>query len=309
MYPGDELACVCSEQSGVLTSDQAVAILGRGPVRGHLKLGRWRRICSGVLLTGNGKLTTEQQRWAAVLVAGPGAMLAGPAAAAAGGVDGLRTEPVAVLIPAARSASRRVPKLAPDMPRVRVYRSAVLPKEHQLPSRPPRTTVARSVVDAAAWAPGDRAAQLVIATACQQRRVQPWQILDVLSVLTRVRRRALIRSTAADIAGGAQALSEIDLLRLCRRFDLPEPDLQQRRKDADGRTRYLDAYWREWQLHAEVDGAHHMSVAHWSSDMLRQNKMWIAGDRILRFPAWLVRTQPAEVAAQLEAALRGGSPR
>lgn len=28
--------------------------------------------------------------------------------------------------------------------------------------------------------------------------------------------------------------------------------------DASGRIRFLDAYWREWQLHAEVDGAHHM---------------------------------------------------
>jgi hypothetical protein len=46
-----------------------------------------------------------------------------------------------------------------------------------------------------------------------------------------------------------------------------------------------------------------MDVRHWAADMQRQNEVWIAGDRILRFPAWLIRARPAEVAAQLRAGL------
>jgi len=291
------------EQSGVLTSAQAVGFLGRGMVRRHLRVGCWRRICPGILLTGNGELTLQQQHWVAVLTGGKEAILAGAAAASAGGVRGISAGPIPVLIPAARCTSKRVTRLPPDMPAVRLRRSSVLPPEHCQPGRPPRTTMARSVVDAAAWAPSERAAQLMVATACQQRRVTPGEILAVLAVLTRVRRRAFLQSTLTDIEGGASALSEIDLLALCRRFHLPKPDLQQRRREADGRYRYLDAYWREWRLHVEVDGAHHMEVAEWSLDMLRQNRIWIAGDRILRFPAWLLRTQPDEVAAQLRAAL------
>jgi hypothetical protein len=292
------------EQSGVLTTAQAVGLVGRGVLRRHLRHGRWRRICRGVVATRNGELTPEQQQWVAVLVGGPDAMLAGAAAAAASGVRGLRVDPLAVLIPAARSASVLLPRLPPDMPGVRLYRSSVLPEEHRQVGRPPRTTIARSVVDAAAWARSDREARAVLAAACQQRRVTPGEILNVLSVLTRVRRRRLVRSTLTDIAGGALALSEIDFVGLCRRFRLPMPDLQERRRDADGRTRYLDAYWREWQVHVEVDGAHHMDVRQWAADMLRQNQVWIAGDRVLRFPAWLLRTRPADVAAQLHAALR-----
>jgi very-short-patch-repair endonuclease len=299
--PG-ELESACAGQCGVLRTEQAVTLLGRGRVRGHLRLGRWRRICPGVLLAGNGELTTVQQWWAAVLIGGAGALLAGTAAAAAGGVRGLSTEPIAVLIPAARNT--RVPRLPPDMPGVRVYRSSVLPAEHRQAGSPPRTTMARSVVDAAAWASCDRAAQVILAAACQQRRVTPAKILDVLSVLTRVRRRAFIRSTVHDIAGGALALSEIDLLALCRRFGLPAPDMQRRRQDAGGRDRYVDAYFREGRLLVEVDGAHHMDVAQWSDDMLRQNRIWMSGERILRFPAWLVRSRPGEVAEQLRAALR-----
>jgi very-short-patch-repair endonuclease len=144
---------------------------------------------------------------------------------------------------------------------------------------------------------------LIVAAACQQRLVRPEEILSVLAVLPRVRRRRLLRSTLGDIAGGAAALSELDLLALCRRFRLPMPETQKCRRDADGRLRYLDAYWREWQVLVEVDGGHHMSAAEWSADMIRQNEIWIARDRILGFPAWLLRTDPEEVAKQLRAAL------
>ncbi|MEU8163091.1 hypothetical protein [Micromonospora parva] len=100
-----------------------------------------------------------------------------------------------------------------------------------------------------------------------------------------------IGQTVGDIAGGAQALSEIDFLRLCRRHWLPAPDLQEHRVDAAGRNRWLDAYWRKWRVQVEVDGAHHMDARQWAADMRRQNDVWTSGDRILRFPAWLVRAR------------------
>jgi hypothetical protein len=46
-----------------------------------------------------------------------------------------------------------------------------------------------------------------------------------------------------------------------------------------------------------------MEVRQWAADMLRQNQIWIASDRILRFPAWLLRTDPSAVGTQLRAAL------
>jgi very-short-patch-repair endonuclease len=38
--------------------------------------------------------------------------------------------------------------------------------------------------------------------------------------------------------------------------------------------------------------------------MRRQNELWIHGDRVLRFPALTLRTDPTAVAAQIRAALR-----
>jgi hypothetical protein len=302
----EEFEWVAFEQAGVLTSTQAIELCGRAALRSHLRLGRWRRICRGIVLTHNGPLGREQQLWVAVLAAGPGAVLAGLTAATEGGVRGLRAGPVQVLIPTDRNRSARFPRLPLDMPGVRVYRTRVLPPEHRQVGRPQRTTIARSVLDAAVWAGTPDEARVVLAAACQQRRVLPAEVADVLAVLPTVRRRALIRATLADIEGGAHALSEIDFVTLCRRFRLPRPDLQEPRRDAEGRNRYLDAYWREWRLHAEVDGAHHMDARHWAADMLRQNQVWISGDRILRFPAWLIRTHPAQVADQLREALHAG---
>lgn len=297
------------EQSGVVTSGQACRLLGRGVVRSRVRQGRWRSICRNIVLTENGCLSRDQQLWAAVLAAGRRARLAGATAATANGVRGLRLKPLHVLIPAERPSSSLPGRLPRDMAPVRIHRTGILPPAHMKVGRPPRTTTARAVVDAAAWAGSDDRARTVLAAACQQRRVTPSELREVLDVLTRIPRRTLIRTTLADIEGGAEALSEIDFVALCRHHLLPLPDLQQRRIDSDGRTRYLDAYWRRSRLHVEVDGAHHMDVRQWSADMLRQNAVWIRGDRILRFPAWLIRTHPDLVAAQLRAALTTAAPR
>jgi hypothetical protein len=300
----DELDWVAFEQRGILTTAQATSLLGRGVLRGHLRSGRWRRIGRGIVAMTNGRLEPDQQLWIAVLTAGRGAVLAGTTAAAEGGVRGLRGEPLHVLVPARTHAPRkRLGRLPLDMPAVLVHRATVLPDAHLQVGRPHRTTTARSLVDAAAWARSDGEARVALAAGCQQRRVTPGELREVAAALPKVRRRRLILETVADIEGGAHALSEIDFLRLCRRYGLPRPGLQERRRDADGRVRYLDAYWKEWGLHAEVDGAHHMDVRQWAADMRRQNQVWIAGDRILRFPAWLVRAHPADVAAQVRAAL------
>jgi very-short-patch-repair endonuclease len=292
------------EQSGVLTRRQAVAELGPGKVRHLVATGRWRAVCRGVLLTHNAQPTAEQQPWIAILAAGPGAVLAGLAAARAAGLRGRwRREVIDVLVPATRAAADLLRRLPMSMPAVKVHRAVHLPDEDVQIGRPARTATPRSLVDAAQWAPSTDEARSIIVAGCQQRLVTPKEIYAVVERMPRARRRSVVLETVRYAEGGAEALSEIDFVRLCRRHRLPLPDLQEVRRDASGRTRYLDAYWRQWQLHAEVDGAHHMDVRHWAADMIRQNEVWISGDRLLRFPAWLVRSRPHEVAAQLRAAL------
>ncbi|SDX95272.1 Protein of unknown function [Micromonospora pattaloongensis] len=300
----DALEWAIFEQGGMLTWRQATAELSAAKVRHLVESGRWRRVTRNVLATQSGQFTREQQWWVAVLAAGEGAMLAGLAAAQAGGLRGQwRRDVVDVLVPYARRAADLLRRLPLGLPAVRVRRTRHLPETDIQLARPTRTTMARAVVDAAQWAGNDDEACTVIAAACQQRRVSPDEVRQVVERMPRARRRALILATVADVEGGAQALSEIDFVRLCRRHRLPAPDLQERRVDAGGRVRYLDARWRRWRLHVEVDGAHHMEARHWAADMRRQNEIWIAGDRILRFAAFDLRRRPDYVVTQLRAAL------
>ncbi|MEU4563954.1 DUF559 domain-containing protein [Actinoplanes sp. NPDC023936] len=301
--PPSDFDDVCDEQSGVLTTAQAVDLLGRGTVRGHLKAQRWRRVCRGIVTTTNGKLERRQQVWVAVLTAGPGALLGGVTALTEAGVRGLREKSLRVVVPAVRSRSTRLPDMPPDMPAVRVTRTRFLPEEHRQPATPPRTIASRAMVDAAAWAPSADAARTIIAVTFQQRCVVAEDVFSVLDGRRRLRRLGLIKRTVLDVAGGSLALSEIDFVALCRTAGLPAPDRQVPRRDGSGRLRYLDAYWRRWRLHVEVDGSHHVEAKQWAEDMLRQNELWIAGDRILRFPAGVIRARPDVVIGQVRAAL------
>jgi hypothetical protein len=282
-------------QNQVLRLDQAVRGVGRGALQNRLARGRWQRAGRRVVVAHNGPLTRRQCVWAAVLSAGSGAVCSGATAATLAGLRGYDTGPVHVLVPDDRRVSR--------LPGMIVHRTSILPADHLLSGTPPHTTMARAVFDAAAWATSDDDARAIVAAAFQQKRVIAEEIDAVARTLTRSRRRSLVLETTRYAAGGAHSLSEVDLVRLCRRFHLPVPDQQIERTDRSGRRRYLDAYWAEWRLHVEIDGAFHLEVRTWWADMRRQNDLWVKGDRVLRFPAWLVTHHPEEVAAQLRAAL------
>jgi len=253
----------------------------------------------GIVVAHNGPLSPRQRQWVAVLAAGAGraAYLGGLSALLVLGLKNLTSRHIHVLLPA-RCRENNPP------PGVVVHRTRSLPpRDRWRQGCPPCTTAPRSVVDAAQWAQSDSEARLIVASSFQQRLVHDGDIDDVVARMPRAYRRSLILRTAADAQGGSGTLAEIDLISLCRRFGLPLPTRQVPRLDARGRVRYLDAYWEDWKLHVEIDGSHHMSVEHWWADMSRQNELWIAGERVLRFPAWLVRERPREVLAQIRAAL------
>lgn len=119
----------------------------------------------------------------------------------------------------------------------------------------------------------------------------------------RAKRRKLTLATAADAAAGSHSLGEFDVARLLQRARLPAPTRQAVRVDASGQRRYLDLFFESYGLHVEIDGAHHLDAGQAWLDMDRQNQIWLSGERILRFPAWLVRRQPHKVVADIQRAL------
>ncbi|MEV4499084.1 hypothetical protein AB0J84_25735 [Micromonospora arborensis] len=294
----DELTWLLFHQDDVLSLDQARRHLSAKAIRHRVAAGMWRQVHRAVFVAHNGPVSADQLRWAAVLAAGPQALLGGLTAAQAGGLRGFPGRPIHILLP----ASCRRGSLPPG---VLVHRTVTLRDQDVLAvGQPRRTMPARSIVDAAQWAPGDQEARGIVAAAFQQRLVASDDLHQIVDRLPRVRRRRLILATASDAAGGSHSVAELDFLGLIRRAGLPEPTRQKIRYDSTGRRRYLDAYFEQWRVHVEIDGGQHLDPRAWWADMCRQNALWVDGDRLLRFPAWALRAKPDEVLTQLRAALR-----
>jgi hypothetical protein len=289
-------------QRQVLSRQQALRFLTASAIRHRLGTSRWQQPHRAVYVTTTGELTWSQMRWVALLYAAPEpeqmtAFIAGRAALELHGVRNLRNIAVEVLVSDARQLER-APKWAI------VHRTSRLPKsEIQCRGSMPCTIPERSMVDAAQWASSDREARMLIAMSFQQRVVGLTAVNRVLTGLPMIRRQSLIARTAIDAAGGAHSLAELEFLRLSRSAGFPEPKLQYVRRDATGRRRYLDAYYEKYGIHVEIDGVQHADPSRAWADMERQNQLWIRGDRVLRFPAWLVRERSAEVIRQVRAAL------
>jgi hypothetical protein len=283
-------------QDHVLTRAQARRHLSAGAVRHLIESGRWQVPHHGVYAAHSGPLTTAQRRRVAVLACR--GYVAGVSALSLLGLRGFASPRLHVLI----SAHRRV---ADPPPSVLVHRTSALPHvERGAVDHLPCTVASRAVVDAAQWASSDGRAAAIVAASVQQRLVNPIDVRLTLARMPRARRRGLVGALLDDLADGVGSLPEAQFLRICRKAGFPRPRLQVGRRDASGRLRYLDAYFEEYGVHVEIDGGQHREVDAWWADMKRQNDLWIAGDRVLRFPSWAVRSRPYEVAAQVGAALR-----
>jgi hypothetical protein len=167
-----------------------------------------------------------------------------------------------------------------------------------------------AVVVAASSFRSVRPAVGILAAAVQQRLCTCADLTAAVTAAIRTRHRSALLDGLADIAQGAQALSEIDFARLCRSHGLPAPARQAVRVEPSGRRRYLDAEWKlaDGRIVAvEVDGALHLEPQRWYDDQLRQNEIVLGGTVVLRFPAWMVRSEPEVVAHQLRRALSSGS--
>jgi very-short-patch-repair endonuclease len=135
----------------------------------------------------------------------------------------------------------------------------------------------------------------------QQRLVRPDDLLAA-SKSDRVRgRRALVRQLVADIVDGAQSLGELDFAKLCRQRGLPAPNRQVVVKTAKGRI-YLDVRWNAIGLVVEIDGSGHREALSVMDDNLRQNRVTIGDNMVLRFDLLALRLQPDEVIDQVVAA-------
>ena len=297
-YSPDSLVSRTGLHAGVIRRDQSDQLgLTRAFMRNQLSAYRWTQWGDHVLLMQNSAPTRRQLMLIAVLDVGYPAALACHTSLELAGFNSFANEAdeIHLIIP---HGARCHP-----FPGVRIHESRrVRPEFHVEFAGVPCTEVARSAIDAAAWQPWARFACALVAAVVQQQLCTANELDRALEYVGRVRHKAHLREAIRDIRGGSQALSEIDLIRVCRRFGIQEPDRQVKRFDSHGRLRYLDAEWKlsdGRRVVLEVDGAHHLDVQSWQVDMRRERGLVVRGAQVLRATAIEMRVEPAHVVADL----------
>ena len=289
-----ELAALARAQLGVVRRTQ-LATLGitRHHVRRQLEAQRWRVIGPNVVILSTGPLTRAQARWAAVLHAGPRALLAGLTALESHGLRGWPREELHVLVPMGVSV--------PTLPRLSVHRTRLLAAADPRAAGCPATTVARATLDAARWETSPRHAAGLVLAVVQQRLATPNALAEGLAAFGPVRNRGAIASAIADAAGGADSLAEVDVARLVVRAGLPAPRRQVVVETPDGPRRVdLAVDLPDGRLLVlEVDGVHHAEVGVRLADAVKDAAVVAAGHQVLRLPVHVVRADPRTVLGQL----------
>lgn len=265
-------------------------------IRGELRSGRWRR--HGLaLVQHNGPLSPNQQRKVALVHGGPQAVLTAFTAAEVLGLEGWTRTSTHLLVPAGTRLRRHCP--VPVTVHYSGRPATALP--HQ-----PIEVLPYALLRAAGTFSTARPGSGLLAASVQQGLLAADVLLTALDAFPRLRHRRLLGAAIADIAGGSQALSEIDFVRMCRRHGLPEPERQAVRREPNGRRRYLDGSWRRRDgrlVVVEIDGALHLLPRRWWADQMRQNELALADALVLRYPTVLFREEERTVVAQLRRAL------
>jgi len=295
------IARLTRRQQAIATRQQLFASgVTPGLLKGELARARWRRLNERIICLHNGPLTRGAQVWAALLSAHPLAALGGLTVLELDRFRGFPDPTVHLLIP---QGSRFLG--VPDV-EVKVHAVRQMPLEdirlfnHLRITLPPR-----AIVDAATWATDELTAARLLVAGVQQLRIYPALLRREVEAKVTSRHRKLLLLLCDDLEGGAQALSEVEFLKFCRRHGFPRPTLQVRMNGA-GRRRYLDATFRRPDgsvFHVEVDGGVHLKLEVRAKDDIKDNEARLRNRLVLRYASVLIYTDSPDVVRQIRTAL------
>jgi hypothetical protein len=287
-------------QSRVVSRQQARdAGWPEGTIDGRLRSGTWQWLGRGAYATFTGDLSREARLWAAVLWAGPGAVLSHETAAEIHGLTDKPGAQIHVTVPAKRRPGQRQ-----KIRGVVIHRSRCLVPEWQPPWRLPRTSVEDTVLDLVAKARTFDDAYGWISKAVGRRLTSPQRLNDALARRPRIRWRTWIAAALTDAAEGVHSPLERNYVNgVERAHGLPTARRQAKRRHGSG-TRYLDNLYEQQGLCVELDGqAAHPAEGRWR-DTRRDNANRVQGTETLRYGWPDVTENRCRTAAEIGAVLR-----
>jgi hypothetical protein len=227
-----DLAAVAglAARQGGLVARRQLNELGRDAdrVRNQVAAGRWVPRSSTVVSTFTGALEWREQL--GVLHAGGTALAGGLTALEWHGLRSWHRDDVTLLVD---------DELVFDpVPGVTFFRTRrPLPSMRDPHAELPLCRVEPAALLFAAYERSSRTGQGLLAATVQQRLTTADALRRELEQMRPLRRAKLFRAALVEIEGGAQSRAELDVGRLCRRFGLPRPRRQVRRRDSSGRVR------------------------------------------------------------------------
>ena len=287
----DLIARLATEQSGVVGHEQLLALgLSDEGIKRRLALGRLRQLHRGVYAVGHEALTARGRRIGALLACGDGAVLSHGTAA-----DHWNIRPTASPLTHVsirdRSGRRR--------PGITVHRPRRLP-DHEATRHDgiPITTVARTLLDLA-----DVLSVSDLRKAIE--RADDRKLLDVQALYVVIAehpgRRIRMLERALHEADFAQKRSslESDFLALCKRFELPRPEV-----NVHVAGHEVDFFFRDAGLVVETDGwAVHGTRRAFKDDRRRDVDIAKAGLQHVRFTHDEIADHAARVAGDVSSLL------
>lgn len=287
------------QQHRVIALDQLGAIgLSASAARSRVASGRLQRIHRGVFAVGPWPLTREGRWMAAVLACGSGAVLSHRSAAAAWG---LRTDDRATIdVTTPRRGARQCRG-------VQVHRSRLL-VEADVTSVDgiPCTSLARTLLDLAEVL-DRRGLERAIDRAEVLRLFDLRAVDDALTRGNGRRGVPILRSVLAEhIAGTPPTESRLEelFLALCGTAAIAHPEVNASLTLGGGVTFRPDFLWRRHRLIVETDGRDvHATRQAFERDRKRDQRLMVAGWRVVRFTWRQVTREPDRVADTLRALL------
>lgn len=280
-------------QAGMISRAQ---VLGFGwtvaRIRTQVRARRWQQVYAGVYATFTGPLPPRSRIWAAVLVAGPGAVVAGRAALWMHGVVDDPGHVVRVLVPHGRAV--RAPA------GVQVSGARCLARRRHPAVLPATLTLEEAVLDETDRTDDEAEVAGLVLRAVQRRRTTPERLASALEHRPRHRHRRLLRGLFAEAIYGVRSELERRYRRdVERAHGLPRGTRNEPEEVLAGgtvRRVYRDVRYLSWGLVVELDGvsAHPEHLRH--HDRRRDNEVSLSGDRTLRL-GWIEITSSACAAA------------
>ncbi|HEV2244809.1 MAG TPA: hypothetical protein VGR98_27490 [Streptosporangiaceae bacterium] len=252
-------------------------------------------------MTNTGTPTRLERLQAALLYAGPGSAITGPAALALHHNWARQIVVVDVLITQERKRQ--------SLEFVRVHRTSRMPCSLFSVGEVSYVPLARAVADTVCGLRDISEVRAIVAEGVQRGRVQVSQLADELACGP-VQGSARFRRVLAEVAEGVRSVAEGDLRSLIKRERLPEPIYNARLYMGDSFIAMPDAWWPDAEVAVEIESRQwHLSPGDWDATLARDARMSARGIIVLHFSPRRLRTEPAAVASEIRSALEAGHQR